>query len=97
MGKTFVDLALHDCLLVFIDESGFSRNQIRNYAYAPVGYAPTVTVDKLKNENHSCLAALIVGYPFYVEVIVGACDSERFYEFCRNLVAHLFKIIPRSG
>ena len=92
-GETFIRLAKKRVQFVFIDESGFHLGMTRTRGYAPVGSTPEVVVEKIRNPNHTAIAALIVGYPMYVEVISGACDNEKFQVFCTNLIRHLRTII----
>ena len=65
----------------------------RTRGYGVVGGTPEVVVEKIRNPNHTAIAAMIVGHPIYVEVISGACDNVRFQQFCRNLIQHLRTII----
>ena len=88
-GTLFCGLVKQDVQFCFIDECGFSRAQTRNYGYSPVGQSTSVTVDKVRHPNHTVVAAMIVGQEFYLEIMEGACNNERFREFCRNLIVVL--------
>ena len=93
-GQLFLNLVKEDPVFVFLDESGFSRSQSRNYGYGERGQSATVTVDKIRHVNNTAIVAMIIGYGMYVEVIKGPCDNDRFVEYCENLIQHMKGIIP---
>ena len=93
-GTLFNNLVKENPIFVFVDECGFSRSQSRDYAYGEIGYSASVTVDQIRHCNNTAIAAMITGYQMYVEIIVGACNNERFIEFCKNLIVHLKRTIP---
>ena len=93
-GSLFIGLVKEEPVFVFVDECGFARSQSRQYAYGEIGHSSTITVDKIRHVNNTAIAAMIVGYGMYVEVITGACNNQRFVEFCDNLIQHLKTIVP---
>lgn len=90
----FLGLVSEDVVFVFVDECGINRTQNRNYGHSQIGHACNITTEKIKMQNYTCVSSMAVGYGLYTNVFQGACDGERFKEYCRHLVGWIRQKIP---
>ena len=63
---TFLQLSHARVQFVFVDESGFCLGMTRTRGYGVVGGTPEVVVQKIRNPNHTAIAAMIVGHQLVV-------------------------------
>lgn len=88
-GDHFIRMVKLDVQLVFVDEAGFCRGQLSHFGFSPIGKSTTATVDQIRHQNNTVIAGMAIGHPLYAEIITGACNNERFLDFCRNLIQFL--------
>ena len=74
---------------VFVDESGFSTESVRQYAYAPRGVC---VADKISSNRYRCttlIAAQIQGHFTAPMLFEGACDALAFNAWLEKVLCPL--------
>lgn len=85
--------SLDDNKNVFVDESGFNLHLRRNFGRSRVGTRVTFIVPTIRGKNVTLLSAINASGIVLFKIFEGACTSEIFAEFLRELDNKLINVL----
>ena len=74
---------------VFVDESGFTAESVRQYAYAPKGVCVPDKISSNRYRSTTLIAAQIQGRFTAPVLFEGACDTLAFNAWLENVLCPL--------
>lgn len=82
-----------DCLLYFLDETGFNLHTGPRYGYSKAGQSATVTRPGNRGQNLSVLCCIGLGGVLHWESVHGAYNSQLLCDFLDRLCP----LLPKNG